>query len=261
MKKFGISYNVFDGTEHLEKSVKQVREFVDYISIVYQIISNTGEQISEENINNINKFRDNGLIDDFYIYIPDQKLSTHENEINKRNIGYFLSMNDKCDYHMTMDCDEYYLKKDFKFLIDYYNENDIDTSYCNMLTFYKENNIIIDPPEEYFVTLFNKINHGPYILNQKSDYLVDPTRKSFYTKNYKVFSRNEIQMLHLSYVRNDIKTKLINSSARINFSIENINKVINKFHNWTYPEKAFILGTTIKEYNVKLFNDLKNEIS
>ena len=41
--KLGVSYNLFDGEELLEGSIKQIRSEVDYISVVYQEVSNFGE--------------------------------------------------------------------------------------------------------------------------------------------------------------------------------------------------------------------------
>ena len=43
--KVGISYNLFDGEELLEASIKSVRDNVDYISIVYQTESNFGKNL------------------------------------------------------------------------------------------------------------------------------------------------------------------------------------------------------------------------
>ena len=40
--KLGVSYNVFDGEELLESSIKSIRDNVDHISVVYQTISNFG---------------------------------------------------------------------------------------------------------------------------------------------------------------------------------------------------------------------------
>lgn len=121
--KFGVSYNVFDGVEHLRKSILQIRDVVDFISVVYQKESNFGNKISDKNFQIIKDLFVENLIDDVYDYIPDFNVSPHQNELNKRNIGYFLSMNNNMDYHMSMDCDEFYLKKDFTDLINNYRIN------------------------------------------------------------------------------------------------------------------------------------------
>lgn len=46
--KVGISYNLFDGEELLESSIKSIRDNVDYISVVYQTVSNFGNPCSED---------------------------------------------------------------------------------------------------------------------------------------------------------------------------------------------------------------------
>ena len=40
--RLGVSYNIFDGEEVLEGCIKQIREQVDFISVVYQTKSNFG---------------------------------------------------------------------------------------------------------------------------------------------------------------------------------------------------------------------------
>ena len=45
--KLGISYNLFDGEELLESSIKSVRNSTDHINVIYQKISNWGEPCSK----------------------------------------------------------------------------------------------------------------------------------------------------------------------------------------------------------------------
>lgn len=261
--KFAVSYNVFDGVELLEGSIKQIRDYVDYISIVYQHVSNFGIKSNDEDYKLIEKLKNNGFIDEIYIYEPDLQINSHQNEINKRNVGYFLSKNKNMDYHMSMDCDEYYIKQDFDKLIQLYKQNNYSSGFAQMKTYYKEIDIIIDPPEEYYVSLFYKIdNKKNFVINDDCPVLVDPTRRININNNYKIFNREEIEMHHLSYIRDNIKMKFINSSARQNF--KNINIVIEYYENWVYPNKALLLGVDHKYYNVirnyKLKNDLNQNI-
>ena len=46
--KISASYNVFDGEELLEKSISSIRDSVDFISVVYQTISNFGNNCSPD---------------------------------------------------------------------------------------------------------------------------------------------------------------------------------------------------------------------
>ena len=55
--KLGISYNLFDGEELLEKSINQIRNLVDYISVVYQITSNYGNPCDSELVSLLQKLQ------------------------------------------------------------------------------------------------------------------------------------------------------------------------------------------------------------
>jgi hypothetical protein len=72
----------------------------------------------------------------------------------------------------------------------------------------------------------------------------------------KIFSREEIEMHHMSYVRKDIRKKLQNSSASPNF--KNIDKIVGYFKEWVYPAKGLMGGAPDKLYDIveteKLFN-------
>lgn len=82
--KLGISYNLFDGEELLEKSILSIRENVDYISVVFQMVSNLGDICNPNIKNQLIELKSKGLINDFYLYIPDLNNSPHYNEITKR---------------------------------------------------------------------------------------------------------------------------------------------------------------------------------
>lgn len=254
-KKFGVSYNVFDGEENLRDSILSIRDSIDYISVVYQEISNHGNKCSDNLLNTLNDLVKENYIDEIYEYKPKLDLSPHFNEINKRNIGYFISLENNMDYHMSMDCDEIYLKDEFEYIKSEYIKNNLDSAYCQMLTYYKNKEYILDPPEDYYVSLFYRINqYNNFYFKANVPVLVDPTRRMD-SGNFKIFNRDEIQMHHLSYVRNDIKSKLDNSSANISFS--NTDIVINHYNTWKPGDVALLIGNEIKKYNTKNVNYLK----
>ena len=68
MTKLGIAYNIFDDSiELLEKSILSVRNTADYITVIYQDISNMGNE-SEINLKELlTEYKGKGLIDSFYI--------------------------------------------------------------------------------------------------------------------------------------------------------------------------------------------------
>ncbi len=74
--KLGVSYNLFDGEDLLEGSIKSIRNHVDYINVVYQNVSNFGNK-SETNLEELLKdLKTKGLIDDFVEYKPTLNKST-----------------------------------------------------------------------------------------------------------------------------------------------------------------------------------------
>lgn len=251
-KSFSVSYNIFDGEELLKDSILSIRDSVDFISVVYQETSNFGNKCSDNLVPLLNELHDSKLIDYLYKYEPKFNITPHFNEINKRNIGYFISMNNNMDYHMSMDSDEFYLKQEFDYMKNYYIDNDLDSAYCQMLTYYKSKEYILDPPEDYYVSLFYKVNqYNNYYFHAQAPVLVDPTRRMD-SGSYKLFNREELQMHHMSYIRDDINIKFQNSSANKNFN--NIDKVIEYYNNWNEGNDAMMMGSEIKMYKTKKVN-------
>jgi hypothetical protein len=221
--KLGVTYNIFDGEEMLFYSLRNLRPMVQHINVVYQTISNFGNEntnIEEQ----LKKYERAGLIDFLYKYEP--TLSTNEdgslrwqngqeNEVIKRNIGLQICRANGCDAMMTLDCDELYDPKEFKWAKDDFEIGDYDTSFCKMSTYYKEPIYRLFPKEEYYAPLFYKIKKDTKFGYESTDYpvILDPTRKvkAGYSR---IYEREEIEMQHFAYVRNDISSKVINSSSQ-----------------------------------------------
>ena len=68
--KLGISYNVFDGEELLEKSILCIRDQVDFISVVYQEKSNFGNQCDPNLLPLLTSLKEKGLVDELFEYKP-----------------------------------------------------------------------------------------------------------------------------------------------------------------------------------------------
>ena len=247
--KLGVSYNIFDGEELLENSIKSIRKNVDYISVVYQEVSNFGNPCNDNLVPLLNRLKNEGLVDEIFKYRPQTQRGGHFNEINKRNIGLSLSEGVKCTHHMAMDSDEFYTDEQFKFLKKEMIEGDYDSSCCQMVTYYREPKYRLDPKEDYYVSLIYKIQNGKqYVMGLPFPTLVDPTRRMEAGK-CKIFSREEMEMHHMSYVRKDLKVKLTNSSASPNF--KNIEKLCDYFNSWEYPKDALMGGLPDKFYKIK----------
>jgi hypothetical protein len=226
--KLGVAYNVFDGEELLIHSINQIKEYVDYIVVVAQEKSNFGN-VNTNLRNTLKKLQDLDLIHYVYWYEPkfeyesDGTLSLDngvKNEQRKRQIGLELCKDINCTIFSSMDCDEIYDKDEYEFAKNDFIKGNYDSSFCQMKTFYKKTTFEVTPPETYYVPLFYKVNENS---NFTFDFVppypvqIDPSRR-MKAGDCRIYTRNEIQMYHYSYVRADIHSKINNSSssARIN---------------------------------------------
>ena len=237
MSLVGVAYNVFDGEELLYYSIRSIRELVDYVVVVAQESSNFGNRNNELR-KTINELRTTGLIDLVHWYEPKidldengeiQKTNGIDNEQKKRQIGLDLCATFGCSIFSSMDTDEIYDSNEYRFALKDFIDGGYDSSFCQMKTYYKKPNWEVYPPENYYVPLFYRIGcNTKFTFEFVPPYPVeiDPSRriKAGYSR---IYTRDEIQMHHFSYVRKDIESKVRNSSAR--FSIEEQDKVIEHF--------------------------------
>jgi len=235
--KLGAAYNLFDGEELLEQSILSIRKSVDFISVVYQTVSNHGIKADENLENLLINLKDKKLIDLLYLYTPNLKKSAAWNELKKRNIGLKQKKKQKCTHFISMDSDEFYIAADFDKAKNEIESNNYDSSACQMLTFFKEPIYRVEPKEEYFVPFIYRIRWFTK-LNRKVDFpvLADRTR-IMKPGRFKLFDRSELEMYHYSYVRKSIVSKISNSSAKVNF--HDNTGFLSYFNNWTENEPVY----------------------
>ncbi len=258
--KIGVSYNTFDGEELLESSIKAIRNEVNYISVVYQTTSNFGQGCDEGLVPLLERLKSENLVDDLFEYHPRINKGGHFNEITKRNIGLSLSEGAGCTHHMAMDSDEFYTVDQFRYMKKIMEEGGYDSSACQMTTYYKEPIYRLEPKEEYYVSLLFKIKQGrEYVIGHPFPVLVDPTRR-MEPGNCKIFTRDEIEMHHMSYVRKDIEKKVRNSSAKVNFESW-IPEFLDYFNNWKEGDDALMPGRPPGRYKlIEVENNFSIEI-
>ena len=265
--KLGASYNLFDGEELLRDSILSIRDSVDFISVVYQKESNYGNPYDPRVDTILDELIDEKLVD-FAMpiqldYDPDH-WQPHErkhigafNEVNKRNVGIEISRQKGCTHHLAIDVDEFYLKEEFDAMKEVIEEHDPDTTACKMLTYYKKPTLILDPPEDYYVSFIIKINpETKFHWNHPFPVNVDPTRKLKPGK-FLQLGRKGIQMHHMSYVREDLNIKLTNSSALTNWS-DKRERLVEYWKDWKPGEQAFLAGIDDFYSDLKEIDNLFN---
>lgn len=206
-------YNVFDGLELLEGSIRCIYPLCSKVIIQFQIVSNTGE-------------RDDAVTDfvadlkaryaqvELMEYRPESGLPPGINEFRKRAAGIRAARAGGATHYMLMDCDEYYVTADLDRARQRILEGGYDSSVCRLYTYYRSPCYRLSPMEDYYVPLIHDVRLD---LAHSYPVPVDPTRKSL-GKRLCVFDPTELVMHHYSWVRSDIAKKLRNSSARRNWS-------------------------------------------
>lgn len=237
--KLGVAYNLFTGIELLEHSIKCIRNSVDYICVVYSFTSHRNQHLDYSFMPILERLLKLKLIDEIVEFRTNNNVSAKQNEISQRNTGLEMCKHNNCEYFMTMDVDEMYITSEFDKAKDYVIANNYDSSACQMLSYYKYDNIIIDPPETYYVPFIYKINEHDLFGVKPFPVLVDNTR--IYTVgNNIIFKRNELQMHHFTYVRESIREKLYHSC--ILADEEKIKKIETHYKNFNpYVETSKIL--------------------
>lgn len=232
MARLAAIWNVWDGDELLFHSIKQIREHVDEVIVVYQNQSNYGEIYHPEIPSH--------LCDYIIHYKPQLHFSGTLNETAKRNIGLDKAKELGCTHFILMDNDELYDTNEFKYYKDLIYYNNCESSACRLYTYYKYPTIQITPLEDYYVPFICKLNpttrlgyYGSYPV------ITDPTRQSNHHKDF--YKINIPLMHHYSWVRKDIERKIRNSSARMAF--KNKDQIIKEFNDFEKTgELAFYQG-------------------
>lgn len=291
--KLGIAYNVFDGEELLEKSILSVRNVADFICVVWQRVSNQGNFADPYVEVFLNTLKEKGLIDKLIEYVPrkftdmEKITKTHPestypladtpfaiydrscNELAKRNIGRLACKENGCSHFISMDADEFYIENDLEKTFHDMLENNYCSSFALMKEYFKKPIYQIEPlNNSYLVPFIQKIDlelkigaFNTKYFNKK--YGVDPTRCVKIEENdkYKIFNRNEIEMHHMTFVRNNINIKIQNSSRQNNKL--NVSEYMN---HWKIGDPIKIPNGNGDEYVVEckdIFNigDISNHVN
>lgn len=259
--KLSVSYNFFNGEEHLEASVRSIRESVDYITVVYQKVSNTGEPISKEALETLQRLKDLQLVNRLYHYKPNLKKTRFENELKKRKIGLWLALLKGCTHYFTMDADEFYRKNELEYAKQYIEEKNIQSS--SVSSFFHLRSAewrAKDLTNCAFITRISwrtRIGQIDYPIG-----LVDSTRKLMTKRgSHYHFDDNEVSMYHMNFVRKDkMKSKLKNTTTTDISFLQAIEKNINTWKPgelFDFPKKGmFTMIKVENEFNTFLGEQL-----
>lgn len=231
--KLGISYMVFDGEELLPHVIRAIKSEVDFISVVYQTTSYFNNPVHEGLLENLKKIKE---IDCFHYYEPDLAAGSLENQFRIRVLGLQISKEAGCTHHIAADVDEFYILDQ---LIHVKNVMDVmkyDHSIVRLENYFKKPTYLIRPNQNHFVSFIHPVT-TPYTQEKNFPFRIDIARRHPLSQNYKLFNIDEFVIHHMSYVRKDIRRKLMNSS---NGCIINIGQFVEKFNQYQLGERVKI---------------------
>ncbi len=224
---WGVSYSVFDGEELLEASIMSIRDCVDYVNVVYQTKSWYGTPANKNLVSMLKDMQKRKIIDELIEYVPQIGISAFVQEKTKRNLGLEYAKKHGVKYFMTMDCDEFYKKDEFRNAQNFIIKNDITHSYCDIFNYYSPTLRFLQPTPSY-INFFSKIDKNSKLIsnNKKCICSVDLTRMLNDCRFSKYWFLASISMHHMTCYRKDLYKKINNSTAKDAYNM-NIPKPIN----------------------------------
>lgn len=248
--KLGISYMLFDGEELLEFALKSIRKNIDHISVTYQTTSYFGNPAGPDLIPLLKRLENDNLIDELIHYEPNLSITPKENELKLRNLGLNASRKAECTHHISADVDEFYDPQQLESAKKIMEEGDYDFSVAYLDTYYKHPTFLISPDQKLFVSFIHPVNNE-YNANPIFPFQIETTRKFINCKKYRIFSREEFVIHHMSYIRKDIRKKFQNSD---NGRCYKIDKFVEKFNTYSVGERVCLIPDFMNRKTVLVDN-------
>lgn len=222
--RLGVSYNLFDGEELLEASALSIRTEVDFISVVYQDVSNMGERKAPSVLPLLERLKHDGVIDDYRLYEPVLGEVASFNERRKRVLGMDLCAQHGCTHFISMDVDEFFRAPELAWAKGEILRNGIDVSAVSIVEYVKSpewrlvSNYMFPPGNMdycFYMPFIVRIRRRMFwgsVRTERFPCLVDPTRDFIRRGRFYLFPKHMIAMHHMSTVRKDLAKKYRNSS-------------------------------------------------
>lgn len=257
--KLGICYMVFDGVELLEFAIKSIRKNVDFISVTYQTTSYFGNPAEPELIPILENLKKQDLIDQLIFFEPNLKIHHKINELNLRNIGLEASKNAGCTHHISSDVDEFYLPNQLEYVKNVMDNEDFNYSVVPIVNYYKDPRFLVHPEQKLVLSLIHPV-HNKYTLDNnypKFPFHMETTRRFEKCDKFKLFTKDEFLIHHMSYVRKNIRRKFENSD---NARFYNLDKFITTFDTYNVGDRVCLLPDYLNRKTILVDNIFNIEI-
>lgn len=242
IKSLALTINAFDASEMLESLISEIIDQVDYIVAIYQDRSYCGNPIDPIDMEELQRLKGIGLINELVKFEPDFSKPHREQETVKRNMGITMMREKGFSHILNIDADEFYDPDQFREAKRQINENGWPITYWSYVNYYKDFEHYLVYPFRPFVpgihsTYFNYTFQGP------APGPTDPTRRIYNPMNIgtHLFPDEVIRMAHAAWIRKNIRKKLENWSAKGHFKPELIERAVYQFENWKEGDPAIML--------------------
>lgn len=251
--KLGICYMVFDGEELLEFAARSIRNNIDHISATYQTTSYFGNPADPNLFETVSRLKAEGFLDEIIHFEPDLSLHPKENEVRLRNIGLEASRRAKCTHHISSDVDEFYKANELEYVKRIMEEGNYNYSVVPIATYYKDPTFRVIPDQNLVVSFIHPVANEytidiPYPM---FPFHMETTRRLKMVDNFRLFTRNEMTMHHMSYIRKDIHKKFKNSDNGRSYKID---KFMKNFDNYKLGDRLCLLPDFLNRRTTKVEN-------
>ena len=266
--KLGVTYIAFDGIELIEHSIKQIRNHVDYISVIYQNVSWFNKKLPNESLVELKSLVNKKLVDEiipFSSFSPLYNKSAHSilkskgYEREKRQFALFHCLKRGCTHFLCMDVDEFYVSQEFAYAKAEIAKNNYDLTavrfinYVNVPTVHRG----YDPMRVPFickVTNSSKLGKNFFVK-------CDPTRGISNGSKKHEFNPSLITMHHMESVRKDLflkydsTTRAVFKRERTQALVQEIQRVNHESHLFDFKKIIFPGVNNVKLTHCKnIFN-------
>lgn len=198
----------------LPSCIENIRPVVDHVIVVYSETSN------HFNFNDsITELVFSKLPCQWVKLEPEAGRSPHDNETRKRNFGVEMSKVQGFSHFIVMDADEFYIQEEFKAEKERVDRDNLNGIVCPLKVYIKnptlwcEDHTLVPAIHKLFKnTTIGNFKHYPFNVDEQGNSHIDPTRR---INCFDRIQMSEMFMHHLSYVREDIEMKIVNSSANL----------------------------------------------
>ena len=256
--KLALLYTFWTGddTEMLMRSIRHHNPFVDEIIVCCQTTSNKGEfNLTNSYLIDYNNQQSLGF--NLIEFEPNLLLNTKENERIKNNLMIQEAKKRESTHFIMSAADHFYSPHMMWHSKKLIQNNEIDAIITKMRTYYKHENWILSPLEDYYMPFIHKMYPNTEISKDvRYPFLVDPSVKVNTSENIYVMNESEGIMDHYSMVRKDIKKKFRNAAASIRWTPDQVERFVNEYDNAKLGNKIEYFGG--REL-IEVDNDLSND--